>query len=389
MGALRAGIHGAAGWRSLVWLLPVCLAGGIAVGRWWRGIEPAHAYTEAPPDAHAVARASGPPSFAPVVERAGPGVVTVLATKRFDDTNDAADATSDAEHLSMHVSHGVLSGSGFIVDANGVIVTARHLVRDTNRITVEVQNLGVFDATVAGEDEITDLAVLQLVQAPSRLPKLELGRSEDLRAGDWIVAVGNPFGFRQTVTAGVVSYVGRHLKLYDLRVTNDFLQFSAPVNPGSSGCPVLDWQGNVVGVTTQAAGQAQGIFFAIPSRTLKWVLDKMQSSADGRVHRGYLGISFISRLGIDDDGKPLEGAQVQEVAEGEAAHRAGLQRGDVVLYVDDKRIADASDLYERITRAAPGTLVRLTLLRDGAVRDPVEVVLRDAMTAAKKPDPAH
>jgi len=390
MGALRAGIHGAAGWRSLVWLLPVCLASGLVLGRWWRGIEPAHAYSEVPPEARAAARASGPPSFAPVVERAGPGVVTVLATHSGDDADDP-------EHLSAHGSHGVRSGSGFVVDASGLIVTARHLVRGTNpgtenRIVVEVQNIGVFDADVVGEDLITDLAVLRLVQPPPRLPKLELGRSEDLRAGDWIVAVGNPFGLQQTVTAGVVSYVGRHLRLYDLRVTNDFLQFSAPVNPGSSGCPVLDLQGNVVGVTTQAAGQAQGISFAIPSRTLKWVLDAMHGSPDGRVHRGYLGISFGSRLGTDDDGKPLEGAQVQDVAEGEAAHRAGLQRGDVVLYVDDKRIADASDLYERITRAAPGTHVRLTLLRDGVVRDPVEVVLRDALPPSPPkdpPDPAH
>jgi serine protease Do len=387
MGALRAGIHGAAGWRSLVWLLPVCLAGGLALGRWWRGIEPAHAYSEVPPDLRAAAPASGPPGFAPVVERAGPGVVTVLATVSGDDAAD------DPEHLGAHGSHGVRNGSGFVVDSSGLIVTARHLVRAANRITVEVQNIGVFDGEVVGEDMITDLAVLRLVQAPARLPKLELGRSEDLRAGDWIVAVGNPLGFRQTVTAGVVSYVGRHLRLYDLQVTNDFLQFSALVNPGSSGCPVLDLQGNVVGVTTQASGDVQGISFAIPSRTLKWVLDAMHASPDGRVHRGYLGISFVSRLGTDDDGKPLEGAQVQEVAKGEAAHRAGLQRGDVVLYVDDKRIADAGDLYERITRAAPGTHVRLTLLRDGVVRDPVEVVLRDVLTAAKdkdkEADPAH
>jgi serine protease Do len=382
MGALRAGIHGAAGWRTVAWLLPVSLAAGIACGRWWRGTEPAHTYTEVALEPRAAARPSGPPSFAPVVEHAGPGVVTIQTT-----TNEDVD---DADGLSMHVSHNVLSGSGFIVDASGLIVTARHLVRDTNRIVVEVQNLGMFDAEVVGEDMITDLAVLRLVQAPARLPKLELGRSEDLRAGDWIVAVGNPFGFRQTVTAGVVSYVGRHLQLYDLRVTNDFLQFSAPVNPGSSGCPVLDLEGNVVGVTTQAAGQAQGISFAIPSRTLKWVLDAMQSTPDHRVHRGYLGISFGSRLGTDDDGKPLEGAQVHEVAEGEAAHRAGLQRGDVVLYVDDKRIADASDLYERITRAAPGTHVRLTLLRDGVVRDPVEVVLSNVpQPLPKKSDPAH
>src|SRR5262249_47153007 len=142
MGALRAGIHGVAGWRSMVWLLPVCLAGGLALGRWWRGIEPAHAYSEVPPEPRAAGRASGPPSFARVVERAGPGVVTVLATVNGDDAAD------DTEHLSAHGSRGVRSGSGIVVDASGLIVTARHLVRGTNpnasnRIVVEVQNLGV------------------------------------------------------------------------------------------------------------------------------------------------------------------------------------------------------------------------------------------------------
>src|SRR5262249_29869306 len=160
---------------------------------------------------------------------------------------------------------------------------------------------------------------------------------------------------------GIVSFVGRHLPHYDFGVTNDFLQFSAQVNPGSSGSPVLDLEGRVVGVTTQVAGKAQGISFAIPSRTLKWVLDAMEQSPDGRVPRGNLGIAFETRLGFDDQGKPLEGALVRDVAEGEPAHQAGLQRGDVVLYVDDHRVVDAGDLHERITRSLPGTHVRLTL----------------------------
>jgi serine protease Do len=173
-----------------------------------------------------------------------------------------------------------------------------------------------------------------------------------------------------------VSFVGRHLQHYDLRVTNDFLQFSAPVNPGSSGSPVLDSQGRVVGVTTQHANSAQGISFAIPSKTLKWVLEEMDASADGRVQRGYLGIQFETR-GADEHGRRLPGARVVDVTEGEPAHRAGLRPGDLVLFVDGNRIADAGDLHDRITRARPGRKVRLLLERDGQVLAPVVVELGD------------
>lgn len=313
------------------------------------------------------------PTFADVVERASPGVVAVRALVSIDGTTaiDGGDGSS----------LGVRNGSGILVHVlgrTGLVVTARHLTVRSARILVEVPHFGRFDAALVGEDEVTDLAVLRIANAPPSLPTLELGNSEELRAGDWIVAVGNPFGFKQTVTAGVVSFVGRHLHNSDAPVSSEFLQFSAQVNPGSSGCPVLDLAGRVVGVTTQAADAAQGISFAIPSRTLKWVLEAMDRSSDGRVHRGQLGISFDTRTGVETDGRRLRGAVVYRVLDGSPAEAAGIQPGDLVLRIGDHDVRDAGDLHECITRTPPGAMVQLSIDRDGKRLEPIAVVLTDA-----------
>ena len=266
------------------------------------------------------------------------------------------------------------NGSGFVVHERGLVVTSRHVVMSAIGIDVVLPKHGAVRAELVGEDPAADLALLRLAEVPAGLHALPIGDSHELRAGDWIVAVGNPFGFAQTVTAGVVSFVGRHLPHSDLGVTNDYLQFSAPVNPGSSGGPVLDLAGRVVGVTTQAALAAQGISFAVPSATLQWALEAMEKQPDGRVRRGYLGIEFASRAGTDDTGAPCEGAVIVRVAAGEPAERAGLRRGDVVLRIDGERIADAQGLHENIVRRDPGTRIALALLRDGQIHDPIEAV---------------
>lgn len=378
----------AAGSRPVVLVLVglvlggLSLGAGILIGRAFPGAGDRHVWSDAagapPPASHEVPAAGrapllgAPASFADVIEQVGPGVVSVQAMVPIGEVAD--DLVADGGERR---SHGVRSGSGFVVHRDGLIVTARHVTLRASRIVVDLPRLGPYDAELVGEDHVTDLAVLRLLNPPAQLPVLPLGRSQDLRAGDWIVAVGTPFGFTQTVTAGVVSFVGRHLQRDDVRVSSDFLQFSAPVNPGNSGGPVFDLDGRVVGVTTQAADAAQGISFAIPSRTLKWVLDAMDRSADGRVHRGHLGIAFDSRRGIDDYGAPLEGAKVHRVVEGEAASAAGVQPGDVVLWFGDQKVTGSADLYDRITRTAPGTPVRLVLLRNDRVLEPIEVVLGD------------
>ena len=357
-----------------------CLAAGLVLGSWW----PTNTRTVWS-DPGPTLRSPGAPmaSFADVVQKIGPGVVTVRARLPLEPDADKAPVasipTADGGALAgqtvFAAQPGFRTGSGFVVNARGLVVTSRHVVLGARSIEVMVPVHGTCRAEVVGEDPATDLAVLRLHDSPVGLAVLTIGNSEELRAGDWIVAVGNPFGFSQTVTAGVVSFVGRHLPQTDFGVTNDFLQISAPVNPGSSGCPVVNLNGEVVGVTTQAATAAQGISFAVPSRTLKWALQAMEQRPDGRVRRGYLGIEFASRAGVDEKGAPHEGAVIVRVAEGQPAHRAGLRRGDVVLRVDGQPILDAQVLHERIVRGNPGSRIALELLRDGRVHDPIVAVL--------------
>ncbi|MCA8948820.1 MAG: PDZ domain-containing protein, partial [Planctomycetes bacterium] len=178
---------------------------------------------------------------------------------------------------------------------------------------------------------------------------------------------------------------GRHLPHTDLAVTSDFLQISAPVNPGSSGCPVLDLAGRVVGVTTQAAAHAQGISFAVPSRTLQWALAEMAKSPDGVVRRGYLGIEFATSAEVDDRGSPRGGAEIVRVVDGAPAEAAGIRRGDIVLAVDGVPVADATVLHERIVRGAPGARIALQVLREDRILGPIEATL----SAMRTPDPVN
>ncbi|MBP8299857.1 MAG: trypsin-like peptidase domain-containing protein [Planctomycetes bacterium] len=370
-----------------------CLSAGLALGRWLpRSNETVWSGADQP-------LATPPTSFADVAAKVAPGVVTLrsrmpalsapaVGSEVITDATVEPTTPAGTGRPVATTEAGYRNGSGFVVNARGLVLTSRHVVMGASEIEVLVPGRGRYGAEVIGEDAATDLALVRLVQAPLDLTVLEMGRSEELRAGDWIVAVGNPFGFSQTVTAGVVSYVGRHLPHSDFALTNDFLQFSAPVNPGSSGCPVLDLHGRVVGVTTQAAAAAQGISFAVPSRTVKWTLDAMGKSLDGRVRRGYLGIEFASRGGVTDDGQRLHGAVVIKVAEGQPAARAGVRAGDVVLRVDGQAVEDATVLHEHIVRGDPGHRIALTLLRDGRVQDPIEAVLGE-VGGAKSTAPAN
>ncbi|MBL9078974.1 MAG: trypsin-like peptidase domain-containing protein [Planctomycetes bacterium] len=349
----------------------VGMVAGLWVGRCWPGSAPSSVYRMA--TGGEAARGAAPSSFAPVVEQAALGIVGITAHLHMGHREpDVGDATRQPV---ARPQADVRYGSGFVVHAQGLVVTSRHVVLSATQIDVTLTLHGTLRAELVGEDQATDLALLRLVSPPPGLLALPIGDSHDLRAGDWIIAVGNPYGFAQTVTAGVVSFVGRHLPHSDLGVTNDFLQFSAPVNPGSSGGPVLDLAGRVVGVTTQAASEAQGISFAVPSASLVWALDAMERRPDGRVRRGYLGITFASLAGTDDSGQPNQGAVITGVMANEPAARAGLRRGDVVLRVDGERIVDAQGLHEQIVRREPGARIVLALLRNGEIQDPIEAVL--------------
>lgn len=352
----------------------LCVVVGYAIGAQRLRGEVFRASTAAP----GAREPQGLPSFAAAVERTSPGVVAVRAVVLAEATADGTDAAAVAAGEDPLT---VRDGSGFVVNDKGLVVTARHLAVGARRLVVDVPEHGRFQGQLVGEDEVTDLAVLRLVDPPTDLRPLELGPSEDLRAGDWVAAVGNPYGFRQSVTVGVISYCGRYLQSDDMRVSSEFLQFSAAVNPGSSGCPVVDFAGRVVGLTTKGADAAQGLSFAIPSRTLKWALAAMDKSPDGRVHRGRLGISFQEpRRGAGND----SGCVVRGVIPGQAADEAGIEPGDVVLAVDGEPIADGGELHDRITRSMPGTCLRLRIERKGEILPEFEVTLREAARDRKE-----
>jgi serine protease Do len=262
-------------------------------------------------------------------------------------------------------------GSGFIVDAAGHVVTNAHVVEEADQVRVKLSDEREFDAKVRGRDPKLDLAVLELVGAQN-LPSVSLGSSEGLRVGEYVVAIGNPFGLGNTVTMGIVSAKSRAIGAgpYD-----DFVQTDASINPGNSGGPLFNLLGQVVGINTAINPQGRGIGFAIPVDALKDVLPQLMSA--GKVARGRLGVAIQSvdlalakALGLD---RP-KGAMVAEVEPGGPADRAGLRAGDLIVRVDQTEIAHSGELPRTVARHAPGSKVKVEYLRERGART-VDVTL--------------
>jgi serine protease Do len=256
------------------------------------------------------------------------------------------------------------AGSGFIISADGYVVTNNHVVEDATKVTVVFDDGSEQVAEVVGTDERTDLAVLKIEGEDLPFVTFE---EEASRVGDWVVAVGNPFGLGGTVTVGVISGAGR-----DIGGSNygDFLQIDAAVNTGNSGGPAFNTNGEVVGVNTaiySPNGGNVGIAFAIPARTVQQIVNQLIE--DGTVTRGYLGVSIqdVSRDIADSVGLPnARGAIVREPTEDGPAGAAGVQSGDIITHVDGEEIEDALDLSRTIASKAPDSTVELTIWRDGA-----------------------
>ncbi len=263
-------------------------------------------------------------------------------------------------------------GSGFIVDGTGHIVTNAHVVSGADRVIVRLSDEREFKAKVRGRDEKLDLAVLELEAAPKDLPVSALGSSGDLRVGEYVVAIGNPFGLGHTVTMGIVSAKSRTIGAgpYD-----DFIQTDASINPGNSGGPLFNLRGQVIGINAAINPQGQGIGFAIPVDALKDVLPQLL--AKGSVARGKLGAviqpvdrALASQIGLDHP----RGALVHDLERQGAAARAGIQPGDVILKVDAQDVEHSQELPRLIARHAPGSKVRLEVQRKMAKQN-VEVTL--------------
>ncbi|GAB0113662.1 Do family serine endopeptidase [Acidisoma sp. C75] len=262
------------------------------------------------------------------------------------------------------------AGSGFIINSNGTIVTNNHVIQGAKTITVTLSDGTRLPAKLIGRDPSTDIAVLK-VDAKHPLPYLELGNSSKVETGQWVVAMGNPFGLGGTVTAGIVSAEGRNIGdgPYD-----SFLQIDAPINKGNSGGPLFDQQGEVIGMNTailSPSGGSIGIGFAIPSDTIKPVV--AQILKDGHVTRGFLGVEAQSiSQGMaqalhlpGNGGGTLDGALIAQVEPNSPAEHAGLQPGDVIEKVNDTVIHTPRDLAVTIAGIAPGDKAHLTIVRDG------------------------
>ena len=261
-------------------------------------------------------------------------------------------------------------GSGFIVSADGYILTNNHLVGEAEKVLVQVGEDPEVEAKVIGTDAESDVAVIKI--DAKDLKHLEMADSDKLEVGGWVVAIGNPFGLSQTVTAGIVSAKGRsgfllpgHIPEYQ-----DYIQTDAAINPGNSGGPLLNLDGKVVGINTfiiSQSGGYMGIGFAIPINIAKFVYQRLVEK--GEVERGYLGIYYQAltpesapTIGLDKDTK---GLAITQVLEDSAAEKAGLKRYDVIVELDGEPVENGNEFLNRVAMLKPGTKVRIVVIRDG------------------------
>ncbi len=253
-------------------------------------------------------------------------------------------------------------GSGFILNGEGYIVTNNHVIEDADEIKIKLKNGDEYDAEIVGRDPNTDLALLQ-VKNPKNFQALSIGDSETLKVGEWVMAIGSPFGLEQTVTAGIVSAKGRVIGSgpYD-----DFIQTDASINPGNSGGPLVNMLGEVVGINTAIVASGQGIGFAIPINLAKNIVEQLK--ATGEVTRGWLGVAIqdISPEMAEYYGlQSREGVLVAKVFEGDPADKAGIKAQDIILSVNGKKIENSRALTAYIADLEVGQSAEIKVLRNG------------------------
>jgi S1-C subfamily serine protease len=256
------------------------------------------------------------------------------------------------------------SGSGVLITPDGYLLTNNHVVQGAKAIEVALSDGRVLSGTLVGTDPATDLAVVRA--AGAALPTAELGDSERLRPGQLVIAIGNPLGYQASVTAGVVSALGRMLRSESGALIENVIQTDAALNPGNSGGPLVDSRAKLVGINTAIIPYAQGICFAVPISTARWVAGLLIK--EGRVRRAYLGLTgqtrpIARRWVYEHKLSGSTGVYVHQVMPGSPAARAGVHFGDVIVSIDERPIATFDDLHRALTRLQPGVAVPLQLLR--------------------------
>jgi serine protease Do len=277
-------------------------------------------------------------------------------------------------------------GSGFVIDREGYILTNNHVVEKASSIKVKLSDEKEYDAKIIGRDPKTDIALIK-IDINHELPSATFGDSDKLEVGDWVVAIGNPFGLEHTVTAGIVSAKGRVIGAgpYD-----DFIQTDASINPGNSGGPLLNLKGEVVGINTAIVSGGQGIGFAIPINVVQDLLPQLKSK--GKIARGWLGVviqKITPEIAKSFKLKETEGALVSDVMEDGPAEKAGIKRGDVIISYNGKNIRDNEMLPRLVAATEIGKKMKVGILRDGKPMG-IEVVIGElpdeGLKASKKPE---
>lgn len=318
----------------------------------------------------------GPETIADMVENVGGAVVNVDIIKKVRITSPFKEFERDfgffgfefmpefREFFKERVIPQKGAGSGFIIDPKGYILTNEHVVRGADEIKVTLKDGRKFTGKVAGQDASLDLAVIK-VDARD-LPTLKLGDSTKIRPGEWVIAIGNPYGFANTVTAGIISATGRTLE--DLGKKN-LIQTDAPINPGNSGGPLLNLNGEVIGINVAIVAGAQSIGFAIPVNAAKDVIDELIKK--GKVVRAWLGIymrDVDEKIAAYLDLPVAEGVVVTEVAKDSPAEKMGIEKYDIIREINNKKVTSGSEIQEIIQKKKPGDRITVKIYREGKVK---------------------
>lgn len=287
-------------------------------------------------------------------ERVSPAVVNITSIR----------STGMSPHSGRGPSEISGTGSGVIIAPDGYILTNSHVVERATRLEVTLADGSAAPARLVGDDPATDLAVIHL--DANRLPTAELGDSDKLRVGQLVIAIGNPLGYQATVTAGVISALGRSLRGRSGRLIENIIQTDAALNPGNSGGPLVDSRARTVGINTAIIRGAQGICFAVPINTARWVVGLLIK--DGRIRRAYLGIAgelrpIHPRVAREHGIQPATGVGVLQVVEGSPAASAGLRVGDVIVALDETPVRTGTDLQRYLGRAPVGLRIHVGVLR--------------------------
>ena len=321
-------------------------------------------------------------SFADIAERLNPAVVNIDATmtgavtsrRRSDSSLPGTPEYDRRQPAPDRDAPRRGAGTGFIIDTSGYILTNHHVIADSTRISVRLTDGRTLRGRRIGSDPDTDIALIK-VESPRPLPHAVLGDSDELRVGEWVLAIGNPLAYEHTVTVGVVSYIGR--KLFDSALDR-YIQTDAAINFGNSGGPLINSRGEVIGINAAISSRAANIGFAVPINQATAILPQLREH--GQVSRGFIGVALKK---VDPDLqrslslRTSAGALVQDVEEGTPGDRAGLRTYDVIVAVDGRQVAANDDLIQIIAARKPGTVATLQIVRDGRTMNvPVKLAER-------------